>query len=55
LQALTSLNEVLFMECAQALAARALAHAATDEERIRYAFAAAGAHPTLTIEDCSIC
>ncbi|MCI0533751.1 MAG: PSD1 and planctomycete cytochrome C domain-containing protein [Verrucomicrobiales bacterium] len=38
LQALTSLNEVLFMECAQALAARSFEHAATDEERIRYAF-----------------
>jgi hypothetical protein len=38
LQALTSLNEVLFMECAQALAARSFEHEATDEGRIRYAF-----------------
>ena len=38
LQALTSLNEVVFMECAQALAAHTLEHGATDEERITYAF-----------------
>jgi hypothetical protein len=38
LQALVSLNEVLFMESAQALAARALKHGATEDERIKYAF-----------------
>jgi hypothetical protein len=39
LQALTSLNEVLFMECAQALAARTLEQGGTsDPDRIRYAF-----------------
>jgi hypothetical protein len=39
LQALTSLNEVLFVECAQALALRAVRQGgATDEERITYAF-----------------
>ena len=38
MQALTSLNEVVFMECAQALAARTLEHGETDRERISYAF-----------------
>jgi hypothetical protein len=38
LQALTSLNEVLFMECAQALARSAFTHGQTDEQRVRYAF-----------------
>jgi hypothetical protein len=39
LQALTSLNEVLFMEAAQALAARTLNDGgSTDEARIAYAF-----------------
>ena len=38
LQALTSLNEILFVECAQALAVRSLEHGNTDEERITYAF-----------------
>jgi hypothetical protein len=39
LQALTSLNEGLFMECAQGLALRTLQQAGpTDEERITYAF-----------------
>ena len=33
----TSLNEVLFVECAQALAARSLEHGRTDEERVTYA------------------
>jgi hypothetical protein len=38
LQALTALNETIFMECAQALAARSLEHGKTDEERVTYAF-----------------
>lgn len=39
LQALASLNEVLFMECAQALAARTVADGgSSDEERVAYAF-----------------
>lgn len=38
LQALVSLNEVLFLEAAQSLARRAIAHGRTDSERITYAF-----------------
>jgi hypothetical protein len=38
LQALASLNEIVFMECARALALRALENGATDRERIGYAF-----------------
>ncbi|HZV35008.1 MAG TPA: DUF1549 and DUF1553 domain-containing protein [Verrucomicrobiae bacterium] len=38
LQALATLNEVVFMECAQALALRALEHKGDDRERIAYAF-----------------
>ncbi len=38
LQALASLNETVFMECAQALALRSLEHAGDDKERITYAF-----------------
>jgi hypothetical protein len=38
LQALTSLNEIVSMECAQALARRALEHPGDDLERITYAF-----------------
>lgn len=38
LQALTTLNEVVFMESAQALARRAVAHSASDRERIVFAF-----------------
>ena len=39
IQALASLNEVIFMECAQALARRALVEGGTtDSERIAYAF-----------------
>jgi hypothetical protein len=39
LQALTTLNEVVFTECAQALARRALEHGGrTDDDRVRYAF-----------------
>jgi hypothetical protein len=38
LQALTSLNEVISMECAQALGARALASGETDTERVTFAF-----------------
>lgn len=38
LQALASLNEIVFMECAQALAAKSLAHGNPDAERISYAF-----------------
>jgi hypothetical protein len=38
LQALTSLNEVVFMECAQALALHSLEHGKTDQERVIYAF-----------------
>jgi hypothetical protein len=38
LQALASLNEVLFLEAAQALARRAIEHGKTDAERISYAF-----------------
>jgi hypothetical protein len=38
LQALVGLNEIVFMECAQALAAKSLAHGNSDAERISYAF-----------------
>lgn len=38
LQALTGLNEAVFMESAQALAKAALAAKGTDEERVEYAF-----------------
>jgi hypothetical protein len=38
LQALASLNEVVFMECAQALAAKSVAAGRSDAERITYAF-----------------
>jgi hypothetical protein len=38
LQALTGLNETIFMECAQALARQALAAKGGNEERVRYAF-----------------
>ena len=38
LQALASLNEVLFLEAAQALARRAIEHGKSDSERIAYAF-----------------
>jgi hypothetical protein len=38
LQALASLNEVVFMECAQALALHALEHAKDERGRIQYAF-----------------
>ncbi|HEY3863707.1 MAG TPA: DUF1549 and DUF1553 domain-containing protein [Verrucomicrobiae bacterium] len=38
LQALVSLNEPVFVECAQALARRCLEHGASDAEHIRYGF-----------------
>lgn len=38
LQALVSLNEPVYMECAQALALRSLEHPGSDKERITYAF-----------------
>ena len=38
LQALASLNEVVFTECAQALALHSLEHATDEQERISYAF-----------------
>ncbi len=38
LQALTSLNEIVFVECAQALAHRTLEQPGDDKERITYAF-----------------
>lgn len=38
LQALASLNEVLFLEAAQALALNSLKHGQTDDDRINYAF-----------------
>jgi hypothetical protein len=38
LQALATLNEEVFFECAQALAKRTLGHGNNDEERITYAF-----------------
>ena len=38
MQALVSLNEVLFMEAAQALALNSVRNGSTDEERITYAF-----------------
>jgi mono/diheme cytochrome c family protein len=38
LQALASLNEILFLEAAQSLARRAVENGRTDEERITYAF-----------------
>ena len=38
LQALTSLNEIVFMECAQALAHRTLEQPGDEKERITYAF-----------------
>ncbi len=37
MQALVSLNEPIFFECAQALARRCLEHGGDDKERIRYA------------------
>ncbi|MEW6160918.1 MAG: DUF1553 domain-containing protein, partial [Verrucomicrobiota bacterium] len=46
LQALTTLNEVLFLECAQALALRTLENGGgTDAERVLYAFRACVARP----------
>jgi hypothetical protein len=38
LQALTTLNEIIFVECAQSLALHTLDQAASDEDRITYAF-----------------
>ena len=38
LQALATLNEVVFMECAQGLARQSLRHGGSDQERITYAF-----------------
>jgi hypothetical protein len=38
LQALVGLNEMIFMECAQALATTAVAAKETDEQRLEYAF-----------------
>lgn len=38
LQALTTLNETIFFECAQALARQTLQHAVNDNDRITYAF-----------------
>ncbi|HTG43437.1 MAG TPA: DUF1553 domain-containing protein, partial [Verrucomicrobiae bacterium] len=38
LQALASLNEIMFMEAAQALALNSLKHGSNDEERLRFAF-----------------
>jgi hypothetical protein len=38
LQALATLNEIVFVECAQALARRSFDHGDTDRERITYAF-----------------
>ncbi|HAV62422.1 MAG TPA: hypothetical protein DCY13_08675, partial [Verrucomicrobiales bacterium] len=38
LQALTGLNETIFMECAQALAKHTLAAQPTDEQRVEHAF-----------------
>jgi hypothetical protein len=38
LQALATLNETVFMECAQSLAMRTLEHGGNDRERISYAF-----------------
>ncbi|HWF17750.1 MAG TPA: DUF1549 and DUF1553 domain-containing protein [Verrucomicrobiae bacterium] len=38
LQALATLNEVVFMECAQSLALHTLEHGGNDRERIAYAF-----------------
>jgi mono/diheme cytochrome c family protein len=38
LQALATLNEIVFVECAQALARETLSHGVNDKERITYAF-----------------
>jgi hypothetical protein len=38
LQALATLNEIVFVECARALALRSLDHGVNDKERITYAF-----------------
>jgi len=38
LQALATLNEIVFVECAQSLALHSLGHGLTDKERITYAF-----------------
>ena len=48
LQALTSLNETVFMECAQQLAMQVLTHGGkTDDDRITYAFRRVlSRHPT---------
>jgi hypothetical protein len=38
MQALAGLNEILFHECAQSLASKALAHSKNDSERLAFAF-----------------
>ncbi len=45
LQALTTLNETLFMECARALALNALRNGTTDDQRITHAFRAVLSRP----------
>lgn len=51
LQALSTLNEVVFTECAQALARRTLEHGGrTDEERITYAFRRVLSRPPTSAE-----
>jgi hypothetical protein len=46
LQALTSLNETVFMDCARALAVRAVREGGkTDEERIAFAFRCCASRP----------
>jgi len=45
LQALVSLNEPVFVECAQALARRCLEHGGSDADRIRYGFRRCLARP----------
>jgi hypothetical protein len=51
LQALTSLNEVVFMECARALAVRALKEGgSTDAERVAFAFRCCASRPPAAVE-----
>jgi mono/diheme cytochrome c family protein len=55
LQALTSLNEPLFMECARALALRTMREGgATDGERVAYAFRRCLARPPLEMESAAL-
>ena len=55
LQALTTLNEPIFMDCARALAARALKEGgATDAERLTYAFRLCVSRPPDDVEQATL-